>query len=94
MKLLFFDDFKLSVLKGDTVVDVSQATRDIPAVLYGDPSKPGPYIMRIKWLPGNMSRPHFHPNDRFFVVLAGTWWMGTGGKLRHSLRGQGSLRRR
>ena len=34
--------------------------------------------MRIKWLPGNMSRPHFHPNDRFFVVLSGTWWMGTG----------------
>src|SRR4030095_7072836 len=30
MKLLFFDDFKLGVLKGDTVVDVSQAVRDIP----------------------------------------------------------------
>lgn len=47
-------------------------------VLFGDPSKPGPYVMRIRWLPGNMSRPHFHPNDRFFVVLSGTWWMGTG----------------
>ena len=30
MKLLFFDDFKLGVLKGDTVVDVSQVVRDIP----------------------------------------------------------------
>ena len=30
MKLLFFDDFKLGVLKGDTVVDVSQSVRDIP----------------------------------------------------------------
>ncbi len=48
------------------------------AVLFGDPAKPGPYVMRIKWLPGNMSRPHFHPNDRFFAVLSGTWWMGTG----------------
>jgi hypothetical protein len=48
------------------------------AVLHGDPSKPGPYVVRIRWLPGNMSRPHFHPNDRFFVVLSGTWWMGTG----------------
>ena len=47
-------------------------------VLFGDPSKPGPYVVRIRWLPGNMSRPHFHPNDRFFVVLSGTWWMGTG----------------
>jgi quercetin dioxygenase-like cupin family protein len=35
-------------------------------------------FVRIKWLPGNMSRPHFHPNDRFFAVLSGTWWMGTG----------------
>jgi len=48
------------------------------AVLFGDPSKPGPYVARIKWLPGNMSRPHFHPNDRFFAVISGTWWMGTG----------------
>ncbi|HET7341863.1 MAG TPA: fumarylacetoacetate hydrolase family protein [Methylomirabilota bacterium] len=30
MKLLFFDDFKLGVLKGDTVVDVSAAVRDVP----------------------------------------------------------------
>jgi ChrR-like protein with cupin domain len=47
-------------------------------VLFGDPSKPGPYVVRLRWFPGNMSRPHFHPNDRFFVVLSGTWWMGTG----------------
>lgn len=30
MKLLFFDDFKLGVLKGDAVVDVSEAVRNIP----------------------------------------------------------------
>ena len=30
MKLLYFDDFKLGVLKGDTVVDVSAAVKDIP----------------------------------------------------------------
>lgn len=30
MKLLFFDDFKLGVLKGDAVIDVSQTVRDIP----------------------------------------------------------------
>ena len=50
------------------------------AILFGDPSKPGPYVVRLKWLPGNMSRPHFHPNDRFFVVISGTWWVGTGDK--------------
>jgi 2-keto-4-pentenoate hydratase/2-oxohepta-3-ene-1,7-dioic acid hydratase in catechol pathway len=30
MKFLFYDDFKLGVLKGDAVVDVSQAVRDVP----------------------------------------------------------------
>ena len=35
-------------------------------------------MVRLRWFPGNMSRPHFHPNDRFFVVLSGTWWIGTG----------------
>src|SRR5918996_3345 len=30
MKLVFFDDFKLGVVKGDSVVDVSDAVRDIP----------------------------------------------------------------
>jgi quercetin dioxygenase-like cupin family protein len=50
------------------------------AVLMGDPSKPGPYIVMVKWLPGHFSRPHFHPNDRFITVLKGTWWVGTGTK--------------
>ncbi|HEY7166572.1 MAG TPA: fumarylacetoacetate hydrolase family protein [Candidatus Binatia bacterium] len=30
MKLLFFDDFKLGVLEGNNVVDVSQLVRDVP----------------------------------------------------------------
>jgi hypothetical protein len=50
------------------------------ATLFGDPSKPGMYVQRLRWLPGNMSRPHFHPNDRFIVVLQGTWWVGSGPK--------------
>ncbi len=50
------------------------------AILFGDPGKPGPYVVRIKWYPGKFSRPHFHQNDRFFVVISGTWWMGTGTK--------------
>jgi quercetin dioxygenase-like cupin family protein len=50
------------------------------AVLFGDPNKPGPYVVRLRWLPGGMSQPHRHPNDRFFVVVEGTWWMGSGEK--------------
>ena len=36
MRLLFIDDFKLGVLKGDTVVDVSDVVRDIPHTGPGD----------------------------------------------------------
>ena len=50
------------------------------AILFGDPSKPGPYVIQLRWLPGNMSRPHFHSTDRFFVVISGTWWVGSGTK--------------
>jgi hypothetical protein len=49
-------------------------------VLVGDPAKPGLYMQLVKWLPGNMSHPHFHPNDRFITVLKRTWWVGTGTK--------------
>ncbi|MDP3077098.1 fumarylacetoacetate hydrolase family protein [Bradyrhizobium sp.] len=36
MKLVYFDDFKLGVLKGDTVVDVSAEVKDIPHTGPGD----------------------------------------------------------
>jgi hypothetical protein len=32
MKILFFDDFKLGVVKGDNVVDVSAVVHDIPHI--------------------------------------------------------------
>ena len=51
------------------------------AVVVGDPTKPGFYIVYTKWTKGNhFSRPHFHPNDRYITVLQGTWWVGSGPK--------------
>jgi hypothetical protein len=51
------------------------------AVVVGDPTKPGFYAVYTKWTKGNhFSRPHFHPNDRYIVVLQGTWWVGSGPK--------------
>ena len=51
------------------------------AVVVGDPTKPGFYMVYNKWTKGNhFSHPHFHPNDRYIVVLQGTWWVGTGPK--------------
>jgi len=50
------------------------------AVVLGDPTKPGLYIVLTKWTAGHMSHPHFHPNNRYITVLSGTWWVGTGRK--------------
>jgi hypothetical protein len=51
------------------------------AVVVGDPSKPGFYMVYNKWTKGHhFSKPHFHPNDRYIVVLQGTWWVGSGPK--------------
>ena len=48
------------------------------AAIQGDPSKPGVYVIRAKFSPGAMTRPHWHPEDRFVTVLQGTWWAGEG----------------
>src|SRR4051812_26523410 len=50
------------------------------AVLEGNPDKPGMYVLLVRWTAHHMSRPHFHPNDRFITVISGTWWVGTGSK--------------
>jgi len=50
------------------------------AVLQGDPTQPGLYVVLNRFKPGNFSRPHFHPNDRFITVVKGTWWVATGNK--------------
>lgn len=47
------------------------------APLYGDPNKPGPYGVIIKWPKSQMSRPHYHTTDRFAYVVQGTWWVAT-----------------
>jgi quercetin dioxygenase-like cupin family protein len=48
------------------------------AVLLGDPGKPGIYVVRAKFPPHVMDRPHWHPHDRYVTVLEGTWYTGTG----------------
>ena len=48
------------------------------ALVYGDPDKPGFYILRVKFGPGVHSNPHTHSTDRHVTVLKGVWWMGVG----------------
>ena len=47
-------------------------------VIAGDPNKPGIYVIRNRFPPGQMSRPHCHNQDRFVTVIKGTWWTATG----------------
>lgn len=48
------------------------------AIVEGDPSKPGVYVVRVRFPPGVMTRPHRHPEDRLATVISGTWYTGTG----------------
>lgn len=48
------------------------------AVLAGDPSKEGPYVVRLK-LPANYKIPaHYHPTTENVTVLSGTFHAGMG----------------
>lgn len=64
----------------DQITWVDQANGAKQAILAGDPAKPGLYVVLYRWTAHHMSRPHFHPNDRFITVISGTWWVGTGSK--------------
>src|SRR5262249_9727510 len=48
------------------------------ALVEGDPSKAGIYVLRVQFPPNLFSRPHKHGEDRLIVVLKGTWYMGPG----------------
>ena len=47
-------------------------------VLFGDPTKPGLYIVRNIFPAGIMSTPHAHDQDRYVTVIRGTWNAGMG----------------
>jgi len=48
--------------------------------LIGDPSKPGPYTIRLKFPAGYRLAPHAHPDPREVTILSGTWYTGYGEK--------------
>jgi hypothetical protein len=48
--------------------------------LIGDPSKPGPYTIRLRFPAGFKVAPHTHPDSREVTVLSGTWYTGYGEK--------------
>ena len=56
MKLVFFDDFKLGALSGDSVVDVTELVADIPSVSPQDTLSG--LISDFDSYRGKLNRPH------------------------------------
>ena len=50
------------------------------AVIEGDPSSNGPYVIRAKFPKKYKIMPHFHPTDEHITVLEGTFSVGMGDK--------------
>ena len=48
------------------------------AVLVGEPSQPGPYVVRVKVPSGVKMMPHRHPEDRIYTVMSGVFYIGLG----------------
>ena len=46
----------------------------------GDRSKLGLYIQLVKWPPHTTAKAHSHPDERYGVVLSGTFYLGHGDK--------------
>ena len=48
------------------------------AVLVGHPTKPGPYVIRVK-VPSDVKlMPHRHQEDRVYTVISGVFYIGRG----------------
>lgn len=48
------------------------------AVLVGNPSQEGPYMIRVKVPGGVKLMPHRHPEDRIYTVISGVFYIGLG----------------
>jgi quercetin dioxygenase-like cupin family protein len=48
------------------------------AVLFGDPSEEGLFVLRLKFPAGYRVAPHTHPVDEVITVISGTFSMGMG----------------
>ena len=48
------------------------------AVVVGQPSEPGPYVIRVKVPSGVKLMPHRHPEDRVYTVMSGVFYIGLG----------------
>jgi quercetin dioxygenase-like cupin family protein len=50
------------------------------AVVVGQPSEPGPYVVRVKVPTGVKLMPHKHPEDSVYTVMSGVFYIGLGAR--------------
>jgi quercetin dioxygenase-like cupin family protein len=54
------------------------------AILVGNPTLEGPYLIRVKLPEGTRMAPHRHPEDRVYTVISGTFYIGLGDRFDES----------
>lgn len=74
------------LVPGEAAVPWQAAPLDLPkgsqiAVLAGDPGKPGPFVLRVKFPPDTVVAPHRHATAENLTVLSGDIYHGMGEKL-------------
>jgi quercetin dioxygenase-like cupin family protein len=50
------------------------------AVLVGEPTQAGPYLIRVNVPSGVKLTPHKHPEDRIYTVISGVFCIGVGNR--------------
>lgn len=68
----------LSEFKATALEDMKPTGNGNQVVLFGDPNKPGLYVVQITFKAGSGSRPHYHDQDRLVTVVKGTWYVHLG----------------
>ena len=83
----------VAVLAGDTTGKATYANPDelqwgnapssLPpgmqvSVLFGDPAKPGPFVLRFRTAGEYRIPPHYHSRAETLTVLSGTFYLGSG----------------
>jgi hypothetical protein len=78
----------LAAARGVARVGAGRAWRVVPLgpmggdveILHGHPDSAGPFVMRIRELPGTVVPPHSHPVDEHITVVRGTWRFAVGAR--------------
>jgi anti-sigma factor ChrR (cupin superfamily) len=77
------DDMKIPINSGDLKWEPAPPTLPKGAeisVLSGDPSKDGPFVIRLKMPSGYKFPAHHHPTDEYVTVISGNFHVGMGDK--------------